>query len=74
MAEKVAAPLGSIDKLTVVSTDGASQLPRQVTDTLTQTIQMVSDATGFDLQALLTRGGTEPNRQASTVVRGDVQD
>ncbi len=74
MAEKVAAPLGNIDKLTVVSTDGASQLPRQVTDTLTQTIQMVSDATGFDLQSLLRRGQAEPKREATTVVRGDVQE
>ncbi|WP_206079746.1 flotillin family protein [Propioniciclava coleopterorum] len=77
MAEKVASPLGSIDKLTVISSDGASQLPRQVTDTLTQTMQLVSDATGFDLRALLDRAAA--GKQSSTeatptrVVQGDVE-
>ncbi len=61
MAEKVAAPLGSIDKLTVVSTDGASQLPRQVTDTLTQTIRCGRPAP--------CPPATRPS--AATVVRGD---
>ncbi len=81
MAEKVAAPLGSIDKLTVVSTDGASQLPKQVTDTLLQTMQMVSDTTGFDLRGLLDRAsGTSASKPArgvahdgaDRVVPGDV--
>ena len=67
MAEKVAAPMGSIDKLTVVSTDGAGQLPKQVTDTLTQTLQMVSDTTGFDLQALLKRVGNQGGGSAPTL-------
>ena len=67
MAGKIAAPLGSIDKLTVVSTDGASQLPKQVTDTLTQTLQMVSDTTGFDLQALINRVGHKSDLPTTTV-------
>ncbi|GAA4896249.1 flotillin family protein [Tessaracoccus lubricantis] len=61
MAEKVAAPLGNIDKLTVVSTDGASTLPRQVTDNVLQTMQMVKDTTGYDLTAVLDRMAGKTN-------------
>ncbi|MDO5675988.1 MAG: SPFH domain-containing protein [Propionibacteriaceae bacterium] len=59
MAEKVAAPMGNIDKLTVVSTDGASTLPRQVTDNLMQTLQLVKDTTGYDLTAILDKVGAK---------------
>lgn len=55
IAEKVAAPMGNIDKLTVVSTEGASAIPRQVTDNLTQTLQLVKDATGYDVAKVLQR-------------------
>ncbi|MHA7862499.1 flotillin family protein [Tessaracoccus sp. Y36] len=61
MAEKVAAPLGNIDKLTVVSTDGASVLPRQVTENVMQTMQMVKDTTGYDLTAVLDRMAGKTN-------------
>jgi flotillin len=57
MAEKVAAPMGSIDKLTVISSDGASTLPRQVTDNVMQTMQLLKDTTGFDLTAVIDRLG-----------------
>ncbi|HHX84230.1 MAG TPA: flotillin family protein, partial [Actinomycetales bacterium] len=76
MAEKVAAPLGNIDKLTVVSSDGVSALPRQVTDNLMQTLQMVKDTTGYDLTAILDRFARkvdeEPAAAERTVVKGDV--
>lgn len=55
VAREVAAPMAAIDKLTVVSTDGAAALPRQVTDNLTQTMAMLQNTTGVDLQALLQR-------------------
>ena len=71
MAEKVAAPLGNIDKLTVVSSDGVSALPRQVTDNLMQTMQMVKDTTGYDLTAILDRFARKADEQP-TVVKGDV--
>ncbi|HMS36269.1 MAG TPA: flotillin domain-containing protein, partial [Arachnia sp.] len=53
MAEKVAAPMGSIDKLTVISSDGASTLPRQVTDNVLQTMQLLQDTTGVDLAGIV---------------------
>ncbi|MDU7361696.1 MAG: SPFH domain-containing protein [Propionibacteriaceae bacterium] len=53
VAEKVAAPLGSIDKLTVVSTDGASALPKTVNDNMLQTVELVKNTTGIDLLDVL---------------------
>lgn len=55
IAEKVAAPMANIDTLTVVSTEGASALPKTVTTNMLQTLQMVKDTTGYDLTAALDR-------------------
>jgi flotillin len=55
IAREVAAPMGAIDKLTVISSDGANQLPRQVSDNVVQVIEMLKNATGLDLQQLLNR-------------------
>lgn len=53
IAEKVAAPIGSIDKLTVVSTDGAGALPKQVNNNVLETVEMVKNTTGVDLLGIL---------------------
>ncbi|MFV0428516.1 MAG: flotillin family protein [Arachnia sp.] len=53
VAEKVAAPMGAIDKLTVVSTDGAAALPKQVNDNVLQTVEMIKNTTGVDLIEIL---------------------
>jgi flotillin len=45
-------PISAIDKMTVVSTDGASALTRNVTSNVAQGIQLASDLTGVDLTAL----------------------
>ncbi|MEU3265016.1 flotillin family protein [Streptomyces bacillaris] len=50
---KASEPLSAIDKLTVVSTDGASQLARTVTDNVAQGMELLSSTTGVDLAALL---------------------
>nr|WSW68216.1 SPFH domain-containing protein [Streptomyces sp. NBC_00995] len=50
---KASEPLSAIDKLTVISTDGASQLSRTVTDNVAQGIELLSSTTGVDLAALL---------------------
>ncbi|HUH06813.1 MAG TPA: SPFH domain-containing protein [Egibacteraceae bacterium] len=50
-------PISSIDKLTVISTDGASQLTRNVAVNLEQGLQIGSDLTGVDLRALFARLG-----------------
>ncbi len=66
VAEKVAAPLASIDKLTVVSNDGASALPRTVNDNVLQTVEMVKNTTGIDLLDLLRR-----RTQEATTIPGE---
>lgn len=55
IAKEVAAPIAAIDQLTVLSTDGAGALPKQVTDNVTQTLQMLKTTTGLDLEALIHR-------------------
>lgn len=49
---KAAEPIGAIDKLTVISTDGATQLTKSVTNNVAQGLQLASDLTGVDLAAL----------------------
>jgi flotillin len=46
-------PLSAIDKMTVISTDGASQLARTVTDNVAQGMELLSSTTGVDLAELL---------------------
>ncbi|MUK03652.1 flotillin family protein, partial [Vibrio cholerae] len=53
MAREIAAPMSAIDTMTVVSTDGASQLSRNVSSGVHQITQMVKDTTGLDIIALL---------------------
>lgn len=58
---KAAEPLSNIDKMTVISTDGASRLSRTVTDNVAQGMELLSSTTGVDLGALLKNlkgGGT----------------
>ncbi|GAA3013129.1 flotillin family protein [Streptomyces fulvorobeus] len=50
---KASEPLSAIDKLTVISTDGAGQLTRTVTDNVAQGIELLNSTTGVDLGALL---------------------
>ena len=74
VAKEVAAPMGNIDKLTVISTDGAGQLPKQVGTNVAQVVEMLKDTTGVDLSKLVARytGETgeseaEPKRSAPAV-------
>ncbi|MGW1545832.1 flotillin family protein [Streptomyces sp. NPDC002346] len=50
---KAAEPLSAIDKMTVISTDGASQLSRTVADNVAQGMELLTATTGVDLAALL---------------------
>jgi flotillin len=50
-------PLSAVERMTVISTDGASQLAKTVTSNLEQGMQIGSDLTGIDLRALLARLG-----------------
>ncbi len=53
VAKEVAAPMASIDNLTVLSTEGAAALPKQVNDNVVQTVEMIKNTTGIDLLKLL---------------------
>lgn len=55
IAKEVAAPIAAIDNLTILSSDGAGALPRQVTDNVTQTLAMLKTTTGLDLESLIHR-------------------
>lgn len=58
IAREIAAPMGAIDNLTVLSTEGAGALPKQVTTTFAQLQEMLKATTGVDLASLLPQNGT----------------
>jgi flotillin len=70
VAEKVAAPMASIDKLTVVSTDGAGALPKQVTNNVVQTMELIKNTTGVDLSKLLEKY-TDDARNGQSLSRAE---
>ena len=53
IAKEVAAPISAIDSLTVLSTEGAGALPKQVNDNVVQTLNMLKTTTGVDLGSML---------------------
>jgi flotillin len=64
-------PMSGIDKMTVISTDGASQLGRTVASNLEQGLQIGSDLTGLDLRKLFARlGGTDGEKVPAAVGDG----
>ena len=70
IAKEVAAPIAAIDQLTIVSTDGAGALPKQVNDNVVQTLALLKTSTGLDLEGLIKRtvdgavGGAARTREA----------
>ncbi|MEW1612204.1 MULTISPECIES: SPFH domain-containing protein [unclassified Streptomyces] len=77
---KASEPLSAIDKLTVISTDGASQLARTVTDNVAQGVELLSSTTGVDVAALLenlknrTGGPSSPSPDTSSAPRKNDKD
>jgi flotillin len=51
------APLSAVDKMTVISTDGAGSLGRSVAANVAQGLQLSGDLTGLDVAGLLRRLG-----------------
>ncbi|MER6999986.1 SPFH domain-containing protein [Streptomyces sp. NPDC000410] len=50
---KASEPLSAVDKMTVISTDGANQLSRTVANNVAQGMELLSSTTGVDLASLL---------------------
>ncbi len=55
LVKEAAAPMSAIDKLTVISTDGASDMTKRVTSNVAQGVQLASDLLGVDLAQMFQR-------------------
>jgi flotillin len=66
LVKAAAEPVGNVDKLTVISTNGASELVRNVANNLEQGLQIGSDLTGVDLRSILQRVGGNAGDQKAT--------
>jgi flotillin len=55
VVREASAPLAAVDKMTVISTDGASGVTRSVASNVTQGLQIASDLLGVDLAAMFTK-------------------
>ena len=74
IAKEVAAPMSAIDNLTVLSTDGAGALPKQVVENVAQTLQMLKTATGVDLQSMLKSAVDTSSSSSGEVVAGSAEE
>jgi flotillin len=63
-----AEPIGKIDKMTVVSTDGASTLTRNVTQNVAQGLELATSLTGVDFTALFSRLASRTDGPAPAAV------
>jgi flotillin len=74
IVEAAAAPLSAVDKMTVISSDGAASLGKSVAANVAQGLQLGSDLTGVDIPALLARlggtGSSVPGRSAGDGLSG----
>ncbi len=50
---KASEPLSAVEKMTVISTDGAGRIPRAVADNVAQGLELLGSTTGVDLAELL---------------------
>jgi flotillin len=66
VVEAASRPIGAIDKMTVISTDGASTLTRSVASNVAQGLQLGTDLIGVDLMGMLARRARTDNGQATT--------
>ena len=64
LVREASAPMSAIDSLTVISTDGASALTKNVASNVTQGLALAGDLTGLDVKAMLARMGTARTESA----------
>lgn len=57
IAREMASPMSAIDNLTVVSTDGAGSLPKQVVSNINQLQPMLESTLGIDLAGIIKKFG-----------------
>jgi len=57
VVREASAPLAAVERMTVISSDGAGSLGKSVASNIEQGLQISSDLTGTDLRALLARLG-----------------
>lgn len=70
---KASEPLSAADKMTVISTDGASRLSRTVADNVAQGMELLNSTTGVDLAELLkgvTQRGSAAKPAAAPAAEG----
>ncbi|MEM8619479.1 MAG: SPFH domain-containing protein [Actinomycetota bacterium] len=71
LVKEASAPLSAIDQLTVISTDGASEVTKNAANTVTQGLQLASDVIGVDLAHLFrTLAGQQAEQLSSLEVDG----
>ncbi len=65
LVKEAAAPLANVDKMTVISTDGASQITKSAAQNVTQGLQLATDLLGIDLAALFRNLANQQNGELS---------
>lgn len=78
LVKEAAAPLAAVDKMTVISTDGASQITKNAAANVTQGLELASDLLGVDLAAMFQGlasnvgdNGSEPGSGSDQVIDVD---
>ncbi len=64
IVREASAPLAAVDRMTVISTDGAGSLAKSVASNIEQGLQISSDLTGMDLRQLFARMGSNGRSNA----------
>lgn len=72
LVREASAPLGAIESMTVISTDGASAVTKTVANNVSQGMQIASDLLGLDLQAFFQRLSSGQGESATDNSQADV--
>jgi flotillin len=72
LVRSAAEPIGKIANLTVISTEGASQLTRTVTSNIAQGLQIAGDLTGIDLRTVFGKAADKATEASARAASQDV--